>query len=73
VSSDQATPEQIAPAREPAEESDDKAAILRAYLKRWKVEVGVFFQGVSDESPESELRRIVPDHPVFRVEPVQSS
>jgi hypothetical protein len=28
----------------------------------------MFFGGVSAESPESELRRIAPDHPVFRVE-----
>ncbi|MFF9815541.1 nitroreductase family deazaflavin-dependent oxidoreductase [Streptomyces sp. NPDC014006] len=46
---------------------DDKAPILRAYLKRWKAEVGVFFNGVGPDSPESELRRIAPDHPVFRV------
>src|SRR6267143_241925 len=44
---------------------EEKIPILRAYLKRWKVEVGIFFQGVSDESPESELKRIAPDHPVF--------
>ncbi|HXI95896.1 MAG TPA: nitroreductase/quinone reductase family protein [Candidatus Acidoferrum sp.] len=51
----------------------EKVPILRAYLKRWKVEVGVFFQGVSDTSPEEELKRIAPDHPVFRVEAPQSS
>jgi deazaflavin-dependent oxidoreductase (nitroreductase family) len=46
---------------------DDKIEILRAYLKRWKAEVGVFFDGVSAKSPESELRRVSPDHPVFLV------
>ena len=51
----------------------EKIPILRAYLKRWKIEVGVFFRGVSDTSPESELNRIAPDHPVFRIEPVHSS
>jgi deazaflavin-dependent oxidoreductase (nitroreductase family) len=52
-----------------AEVSDDaeKAAILRAYLKRWKAEVGVFFEGVGPDSPEEELRRIAPRHPVFRI------
>lgn len=50
-------------------DGDEKIAILRAYLRRWKFEVGVFFQGVDAESPEPELRRIAPDHPVFRVEP----
>jgi deazaflavin-dependent oxidoreductase (nitroreductase family) len=46
---------------------DDKPEILRAYLRRWKVEVGVFFGGVGPGSPEEELRRIAPDHPVFRL------
>ena len=46
---------------------DDKVEVLRAYLKRWKVEVGVFFGGVSAKSPDEELRRIAPDHPVFRL------
>jgi len=43
----------------------DKVAILRAYLKRWKAEVGAFFDGVSADSSDDELRRIAPDHPVF--------
>ena len=47
---------------------DEKIPILRAYLKRWKAEVGMFFSGVSDGSPEEAVRRIAPDHPVFRVE-----
>ena len=46
---------------------DDKIEILRAYLKRWKLEVGVFFDGVSATSSDAELRRIAPDHPVFRI------
>lgn len=46
---------------------DDKPAILRAYLTRWKAEVGVFFGGVGPKSSEAELRRISPDHPVFTV------
>ena len=46
----------------------DKVPILRAYLKRWKAEVGVFFDGVSATSSEAELQRIAPDHPVFRIE-----
>jgi deazaflavin-dependent oxidoreductase (nitroreductase family) len=48
---------------------DDKVPILRAYLKRWKAEVGVFFGGVSAQSPEADLQRIAPDHPVFEVMP----
>ena len=45
----------------------EKPPILRAYLKRWKAEVGVFFGGVSAKSSEDELRRIAPDHPVFLI------
>jgi deazaflavin-dependent oxidoreductase (nitroreductase family) len=44
---------------------DDKTDVLRAYLKRWKMEVGVFFGGVDGKSSDEELRRIAPDHPVF--------
>jgi deazaflavin-dependent oxidoreductase (nitroreductase family) len=43
----------------------DKVAILRAYLKRWKAEVGVFFGGVDAKAPDGDLLRIAPDHPVF--------
>jgi deazaflavin-dependent oxidoreductase (nitroreductase family) len=45
----------------------DKPPILRAYLGRWKAEVGIFFGGVSAKSPEEDLRRIAADHPVFRI------
>jgi deazaflavin-dependent oxidoreductase (nitroreductase family) len=46
---------------------DDKVEILRAYLKRWKAEVGVFFGGVSAKATDDELRAIAPNHPVFRL------
>ena len=46
---------------------DEKLDILRAYLRRWKMETGVFFDGVSADSPEEHVRRIAPQHPVFRV------
>jgi deazaflavin-dependent oxidoreductase (nitroreductase family) len=49
----------------------DKPPVLRAYLRRWKVEVGVFFGGVNAKSPEEDLRRISPDHPVFLIEPLE--
>jgi deazaflavin-dependent oxidoreductase (nitroreductase family) len=45
----------------------DKPDILRAYLKRWKAEVGVFFDGVSADSSSEEVDRIAPRHPVFRI------
>jgi deazaflavin-dependent oxidoreductase (nitroreductase family) len=47
---------------------DDKEPILRAYLKQWKWEVGQFFGGVGHDAPADELRRIAPDHPIFRIE-----
>jgi deazaflavin-dependent oxidoreductase (nitroreductase family) len=51
---------------------DEKVAVLRAYLKRWKFEVGVFFGGVSAKSTDEELLAIAPRHPVFEVLPVTS-
>jgi deazaflavin-dependent oxidoreductase (nitroreductase family) len=45
-----------------------KVPLLRAYLKRWKWEVGAFFGGVGPDSSDQELARITPDHPVFRIE-----
>ena len=50
---------------------DDKPAILREYLKRWKWEVGVFFDGVDAKAPEEKLREIAPGYPVFRIEPAK--
>jgi deazaflavin-dependent oxidoreductase (nitroreductase family) len=48
----------------------ERPPILRAYLEKWKWEVGTFFDGVGPDSPEEELQRIAPDHPIFRIEPV---
>ncbi|MBJ7600849.1 MAG: deazaflavin-dependent nitroreductase [Candidatus Nephthysia bennettiae] len=48
---------------------DERPALLRRYLRRWKFEVGAFFGGVGPDSAESELRRIAPEHPVFRLDP----
>jgi deazaflavin-dependent oxidoreductase (nitroreductase family) len=45
----------------------EKPPLLRAYLKRWKWEVGAFFGGVGPDSSDDELLRIAPDHPAFRV------
>ena len=46
---------------------DEKPPILREYLRRWKWEVGAFFGGVGPDSSDDELRRIAPDHPIFRI------
>ena len=46
----------------------DKEVVLRAYLRRWKWEVGQFFDGVGPDSSSDELARIAADHPVFLIE-----
>jgi deazaflavin-dependent oxidoreductase (nitroreductase family) len=45
----------------------DKPAVLRAYLKRWKFEVGMFFEGVGPDAPDARLLEIAPGYPVFRI------
>lgn len=42
--------------------------LLRAYLKKWKWEVGAFFGGVGPDASDAELLAIVPDHPVFKLD-----
>jgi deazaflavin-dependent oxidoreductase (nitroreductase family) len=52
----------------PTELADaDKPAILRAYLKRWKFEVGVFFDGVDATASDEKLLEIAPGYPVFKI------
>lgn len=48
---------------------DRKPPVLRAYLRRWKLEVGVFFEGVDADSSDDELRAAGPHHPVFVLRP----
>jgi deazaflavin-dependent oxidoreductase (nitroreductase family) len=45
----------------------DKPEILRAYLRRWKMEVGVFFNGVGPDATDAQLLEIAPGYPVFRI------
>lgn len=46
---------------------EQKPELLRAYLRRWKFEVGVFFEGVGPDAPEEKLLEIAPGYPVFRI------
>ena len=46
----------------------DKVAILRAYLRRWKAEVGVFFDGVGPDASDEAIAAIAHGYPVFRIE-----
>ncbi len=48
---------------------EDKLPVLRAYLRRWKFEVGQFFQGVGPDATDEEVRAIAALHPIFRIEP----
>jgi deazaflavin-dependent oxidoreductase (nitroreductase family) len=45
----------------------EKVPVLRAYLRRWKAEVGVFFEGTSAASTDEELAAIAAKHPVFEL------
>jgi hypothetical protein len=49
---------------------DVKAPILRAYLRRWKFEVGMFFEGVGPDASDEELTAIAPGYPVFVIDNV---
>jgi hypothetical protein len=43
----------------------EKTAVLRGYLRRWKAEVGTFFDGVDADSSDGEIEAIAFRHPVF--------
>jgi deazaflavin-dependent oxidoreductase (nitroreductase family) len=45
----------------------EKEPILRAYLERWKWEVGQFFGGVDANASSDEIERIAANHPIFRI------
>ena len=42
-----------------------RVPILRAYLRRWKFETGMFFDGVTPDSTDAEWAEVAPRHPVF--------
>lgn len=46
----------------------EKPAILREYLRRWKIEVAVFFEGIGPDATDAQLLAIAPGYPVFRIE-----
>lgn len=45
---------------------DEKPPLLRAYLERWGGVTAAYFDATKD-APDDELRRIAPNHPVFRI------
>lgn len=56
-------------ARELTTDDPRTAPVLRAYLTRWKAEVGVFFDGTGPGSSDAELTAIAPQHPIFELTP----
>jgi hypothetical protein len=58
----------VEPFRATELDDDAKPDVLRAYLKRWKMEIGVFFDGVGPDASDETLRGIAPGYPVFRIE-----
>lgn len=45
----------------------EKPAILREYLRRWKIEVAAFFDGIGPDASDAQLLAIAPGYPVFRI------
>ncbi len=45
----------------------DSVPILRAYLRRWKFETGMFFEGVTPDSTDAEWAAVADRHPVFKL------
>jgi deazaflavin-dependent oxidoreductase (nitroreductase family) len=45
----------------------DKPAILRAYLAKWKWEVGAFFDGLDADATDEQLLAVAGGYPVFRI------
>jgi deazaflavin-dependent oxidoreductase (nitroreductase family) len=45
----------------------EKPPVLRAYLKRWKFEVGVFFDGLDHTASDEEFLQVASGYPVFRL------
>ena len=50
-----------------------KVEVLRNYLRHWKMETGIFFDGKTERSTDEELLSIAPQHPVFRLTPAEPS
>lgn len=44
-----------------------KPPLLREYLRRWKFEVGTFFEGVGPGASDEKLLEIAPGYPVFQI------
>ncbi|MCU1379750.1 MAG: hypothetical protein JWN29_2733 [Acidimicrobiales bacterium] len=45
----------------------EKPAVIRAYLKQWKWEVGTFFDGLDEKATDEQILAVAPGFPVFVV------
>jgi deazaflavin-dependent oxidoreductase (nitroreductase family) len=45
----------------------ERTPILRAYLRKWKFETGMFFDGVTPDSTDEEWASVADRHPVFEI------
>jgi deazaflavin-dependent oxidoreductase (nitroreductase family) len=52
-------------------EGPEKIRVLRAYLKRWKFEVGMFFDGVGPDSSDEQFKAVSDKHPAFALSPAE--
>ncbi|HEY7146660.1 MAG TPA: nitroreductase/quinone reductase family protein [Streptosporangiaceae bacterium] len=50
----------------------EKPDVLRGYLRQWRFETGVFFQGVGPDASDEQLLAIAPGYPVFLITPVRA-
>ena len=51
-------------------DSEEKVPVLRAYLRRWRFEVGIFFGGTGPKASDEQFLDIAPRHPVFEILPL---
>jgi deazaflavin-dependent oxidoreductase (nitroreductase family) len=52
----------------PVEVADpEKPALIRLYLRKWAWETGAFFDGLTADSPASDIETAAPGFPVFRI------
>lgn len=43
----------------------EKPEVIRAYLERWKAEVGAFFEGLDADATDEQVAAVAPGFPVF--------
>jgi deazaflavin-dependent oxidoreductase (nitroreductase family) len=46
---------------------DEKVPVLRAYIRKWRMETGIFFGGTGPNSSDDQIRAIASRHPAFEV------